>query len=405
MTTADIQKVGEAVEAVNGLTARWVEKAESGTVLSAAGVWPLLALLAAGAAGPARAELTEAVGLPTERAAAAAREFLGALDGLRAVEAAVGLWTSRSLKVHKEWAAGLPPRSHGTLSGWPRSDRKTLDAWAAERTGGRIERMPVGLNRDTKFVLASALALETEWIRPFTAECARPRSGPWEDRQLAGLHRTTSLIDRVGVAETPAGQITNLRVVGNAGIDVHLVLGEEDMPAGRVLKAGIGILAGRHDIVPAGRLPHGTAGPGLTVSRVRHFRPAPPTLHVRTVAFDILAKHDLLVHADTFGLRTASEASAGHFPGISDRPTAIRTAEQAASAAFTDKGFKAAVVTAMESMDGSAPRPETTYLTTEVDATFHRPFGFLAVHRLSGLVLAAGWVTDPDPYRESKEAW
>ncbi|MFJ8477243.1 hypothetical protein [Kitasatospora sp. NPDC094011] len=27
---------------------------------------------------------------------------------------------------------------------------------------------------------------------------------------------------------------------------------------------------------------------------------------------------------------------------------------------------------------------------------FHRPFGFLAVHRLSGLVLAAGWVTEPD---------
>ncbi|WP_349307902.1 MULTISPECIES: hypothetical protein [unclassified Streptomyces] len=27
--------------------------------------------------------------------------------------------------------------------------------------------------------------------------------------------------------------------------------------------------------------------------------------------------------------------------------------------------------------------------------TFGRPFGFLAVHHATGLVLAAGWVTDP----------
>ncbi|MFF7473916.1 hypothetical protein [Streptomyces sp. NPDC008092] len=30
----------------------------------------------------------------------------------------------------------------------------------------------------------------------------------------------------------------------------------------------------------------------------------------------------------------------------------------------------------------------------------HRPFGFLALHRHSRLVLAAGWVTDPLPLPE-----
>jgi hypothetical protein len=41
-------------------------------------------------------------------------------------------------------------------------------------------------------------------------------------------------------------------------------------------------------------------------------------------------------------------------------------------------------------------------VTTVVRAVFDRPFGFLAVHRETRLVLAAGWVTDPEPYREER---
>ncbi|WP_368396695.1 serpin family protein [Streptomyces sclerotialus] len=399
-THADKQVIDETVGAVNGLTTRWAETVASGTVLSAAGVWPLLAFLADGASGTARDQLAEAVGLPADRAAHTARTFLVALDELRGVDAALGLWTSRKLKARAEWLAGLPPHAHRNLTGWLRSDRKALDRWAAERTRGLVKQMPVALRRDTELVLASALVMETEWIRPFAAGYACPRSGPWEDRELAGLHRTTSLLDRVGVADTPAGHVTDLRVVGTAGMDVHLLLGDETMPPGQVLKAGVGILAGRHHVVPGGRLPYGTAGPGVTVHEARHFRPTPPKLHVNTVAFDIFGEHDLTSHAGLFGLSAATDRSAGHFPGISDRPTAIGSARQAATAAFTEKGFKSAAVTAMALMAGSARLPEEKYVTTEVYATFDRPFGFLAVHRLSGLVLAAGWVTEPQPYRE-----
>ncbi|MEJ8670964.1 hypothetical protein WKI71_28885 [Streptomyces sp. MS1.AVA.1] len=42
-------------------------------------------------------------------------------------------------------------------------------------------------------------------------------------------------------------------------------------------------------------------------------------------------------------------------------------------------------------------------MTTTIRATYDRPFGFLALHRHSRLVLAAGWVTDPEPYREDEE--
>jgi hypothetical protein len=48
---------------------------------------------------------------------------------------------------------------------------------------------------------------------------------------------------------------------------------------------------------------------------------------------------------------------------------------------------------------GLPPRPR--YTTRLVEAVFDRPFGFLAVHRTSRLVLTAGWVADPTPHPES----
>ncbi|MFJ8635943.1 hypothetical protein [Streptomyces sp. NPDC093568] len=74
------------IRAVNALTTRWAEAwgaaGAGGTVFSAAGVWPLLAFLADGADGTARAELADAVGLPAEEAAGAARELLGAMAAM-----------------------------------------------------------------------------------------------------------------------------------------------------------------------------------------------------------------------------------------------------------------------------------------------------------------------------------
>ncbi len=47
--------------------------------------------------------------------------------------------------------------------------------------------------------------------------------------------------------------------------------------------------------------------------------------------------------------------------------------------------------------------PRLRRVTTSVRATFDRPFGFLALHRHTRLVLAAGRVGDPEPYREDEE--
>lgn len=389
------------IRAVNELTARWAGTTQGGTVFSAAGLWPLLAFLADGADGTARTELTEALGVPAAESAVAAWELLTAMSAMRGLDAALGVWTTRALELREAWRAGLPADVHGVLTGDPEADQVTLDAWAAKRTGGLIERMPVALSEDTDLVLASALALRTRWLRPFQEGAEEIEEGPWRGRVVRGLRRRSALLDRVGVADTPRGFVTELKVLGDNAIDVHLLLAEPEMTQSQVLEAGVGILAGRHPVTPGPRLPFGAVGPGLTVARERSRTPDPPSLDVRTVAFDIAAEHDLLRRPGLFGLETASDTTRDHFPDVSGtRPLAVESARQAAKAHFHAHGFEAAAVTAIGAAGAGIPR--LRWLTTRVEARYDRPFGFLAVHRHTRLVLAAGWVTEPAPYQEDE---
>ncbi|MGW1544629.1 serpin family protein [Streptomyces sp. NPDC002309] len=383
--------------AVNRLTERWAGHVTDGTAFSAAGVWPLIALLADGAGGAARAELADAVGMPADQAAGVARELLAALASTRGVDTALGLWTRRTLELKESWESGLPAAAHGVLTGDMAADRAALDAWAAKRTGGLVDRMPVALTDETELVLASALGLRADWLRRFRDRPTLPETGPWRDRLLLGLHRESVLLDRVGVADTPHGRVTELKVLGDTGIDVHLLLGEERMTPGQVLGAGVGILARRHPVVPGSLLPYGDVGPGLRVEKERRARPEPPTLRQETVAFRTVARHDLLGLHEVFGLTTARDTRQGHFPGVSDFPLAVGSAEQAVVARFGALGFRAAAVSALSWVAGGGV-PRLRYVTTTVKARFDRPFGFLALHRHSRLVLTAGWVTDPEPH-------
>ncbi|MER8009009.1 serpin family protein [Streptomyces sp. NPDC094149] len=362
----------------------------------------MLGLLADGAGGAARTELVEALGVPDGQAGAAARELLGAMGAMRGLDRALGLWTRRTLELREAWAAGLPAGAHGVLTADPVADKAALDAWAAERTGGLIERMPVALYEDTDLVLASALALRTRWLRPFTERATEPEAGPWFGRTLLGLHRRTEVLDRIGVADTRWGHVTELKVLGDNAVDVHLLLGEERMTAGQVLAAGVDVLARRCPVLPGPALPYGEAGPGLRVVKELSTRPLPPSLDVRTVAFGVTAEHDLLARPELFGLGAAMlDHTPGPFPGISGDPLFVGSARQSAMARFFAHGFEAAAVTAFGMPGGAMPR--LRWATTVVEAVYDRPFGFLALHRHSRLVLAAGWVTDPQPYPEYAE--
>ncbi|MFJ8130750.1 serpin family protein [Streptomyces hydrogenans] len=384
---------------MNRLSGRWaaaLPAGPGGTVFSAACVWPLLAFLADGAAGPARDELEDALGMRADGAGAAARGLLAAMGRIRGAAAAVGLWTRPGLPLRDAWVARLPGAALGRLTGDDAADRAALDSWAAERTGGLIPEMPVRVDGTALLLLAAAQTLRTRWLRPFRQGFMTPADGPWAGRDLVGLCRSTGLPDRVAVARTPTGPLTVLRVLGDTGVDVHLLLGEDGVAPGAVLAAGLGVLDGSYRPVSGDVLPLGRPGPGLRVEYARSTT-REPQLWVATPPFDLTGEHDLLASAGVFGLTAATDDRHHHFPGVADVPLAVGRAGQAARARFTEDGFEAAAVAAILAVPGGCA-PREPYRVRRVSLTVDRPFGFLAVHRTSRLVLSAGWVADPVEY-------
>jgi serine protease inhibitor len=365
------------VTAANALAERWGATCSgASTAMAAPGAWPLLALLASAADGPGRGELESAVGLDAASAADAGAGLLTLLADAPAVRSALGLWTRRDLPLEPSWA---PAAARGTLSGDPGQDRRDLDAWASEHTGGLIPSIPITVDRETLLVLASALTVRTQWFEPFDGDTT--------------LYRTTQHLDEAKVVEAPGGPVAQVRVAGTDDIDVHLVRGGQR--PGDVLAAGFGALAARHSAITAADLPEGTPAPGVAVWYEESDWPT-PQLRLTLPAFKVTGAHDLLERPDVFGLASVRDPSRGHFPGISAAPLAIGQARQNALARFDAEGFEAAAVTAVGALAGAAMPFGEPHQAKRVSVTFDPPFGFLAVHRPSGLVLTTGWVTRAD---------
>lgn len=375
-----------SVEAINDFSARWaaITPASGPAVFSAACAWPLLGLLAAAATGSVRDELQHALGVPAESAQDLALEVLSTLPTLPGVAAALGLWSRQGLPLRPQWTESLPPGVAEHLSGDPEADKKRLDAWASRYTEGLIPAMPVQVRPSTVLVLATALALKTRWVARFLDVPMTVPQGPWAG-SLPGLRRSTGNLDDVTVLDTPEGAITRLRLEGDNGIDVHLVLGS---PGAQILPAALSASASGG--LAGSRLPLGANAPGLTVGETSG-RDSSPELAVQTVRFTVRAEHDLLA-SPLFGLRSAAEPG-HHFPGISPDALYVSEAKQGAMATFSSEGFQAAAITAVAMTRAAFVEPDNPRKTIRV--TFDRPFGFYATHRESGLILACGWVASP----------
>lgn len=373
------------VAAVNALTARWAATIDGGsTVLSGLGLWPLLALLRLGADDVVGAELDGAIG---DADPAAAADLLGTLREAAAIEAALGLWSEAGMKLEPAWLEQMPAGTHGRLRGEHDADRRALDDWARENTAGLIDRMPVGSLEGVRLLLASAIAVRTRWEHPFIESAWTPAEGPWTGRSLTRLRASGRDLDEVVVADTDAGPLTVIRCPGRDDIEVRLVLGAPDASAGAVLAAAI-----TADGVPGSRLPDGTPGPGLQIGDQASIDR--PQLVVLTPKFRVTGSHDLTANSDLFGLTTAIDSSTGHFPGISPEDLYVGGARQDALALFTAEGFEAAAVSTI-AMAGTSMRQPNPQAYRQITATIDRPFGFLAVHRPTGLILVAGWVDEP----------
>ncbi|MFD3593693.1 serpin family protein [Nocardia sp. NPDC058640] len=367
------------VRSSNALTGRWCATFEGGdAVVSGAGLWPLLAILASAAAGRARDELAAAVDVPAELAQLFGLEMLRSLDASTEVSTALGVWVRAGVPLRREWVDTMPTGTVGELG-----DSAMLDAWARERTDGLIEKFPVPIDPDTLCALATALLVRTRWSEAFRETIFAPQSGPWRGHRGPGLTRTEYADGSVAYLDDA---VTRVIVTGTGQLDVHLLI--SDHGPIDALEAGIAALDGT---IPAySHLPFGVTAPCVEVTRVQTSNGNYVSLTLPP--FEVESGHDLTDHADLFGLTAALKASEGHFPGLSPFPLAISAAGQNIVARFDALGFEAAAVSAVSMVAGSVPVMEWATLTT---VTIDRPFGFMAVDRRSGLVLVAGQVTAP----------
>jgi serine protease inhibitor len=378
-----IAPISPVVRAANTLTARWCTRlGGEDYALSAAGVWPLLALLASAADEPARAELATALGRPAD---STQRDALDLLDVLRSgvsTSAAMGIWTRTDTPLNEDWASPLPEGVVGELT-----DQAALDRWAADQTGGLIDRFPLKITDGTLLMIASALAARVRWRTPFDGY---PRGGEFalHEPGQQWLRRTTSDLAAAGVLDA---KVTRIVVEGDGDLDVHLLLGDRQ-PAD-VLAAGLRELSGEARIRSAADLDHGSGAPGLTV-RVEESSNPGDELRLTLPSFEVRTRHDLLTYGDMFGLRSVTDPDKSHLPLLSPVPLYVSRGAQDVLARFFAEGFEAAAVTAFDLECTGAPPPER-YRVTAVDVTFDRPFGFLAVHRPSRLAVVAGWVSSP----------
>ncbi|MBB4934885.1 serine protease inhibitor [Lipingzhangella halophila] len=400
---------GEAVRAANTLTARWVAaegtSTDTSTALSGAGLWPLLALLAAAADGAGRRELAAAAGVDTDGAERHACELLDLVAASASTRAALGVWARADLLIDPWWRDTVPSTAQGELAGDTATDQARLDEWVRRHTDGRLTRMPISVDPDTLLVLATALSIRTRWRTPFDDVAHLPKDGPWaaRERPISALRRSTGDLDQLAVAATSSGAVTLVTVEGEDDLDVHLLVGKAGRAPNDVVTAGIETFNGRHrvrrgaDLLKARRV---RGAPGVELRQVAAFSPE-PVLTVTTTRFTVSAQHDLLERAELFGLAAVSTLAAhGHFPRISEFPLGIGQARQDATADFSAEGFTAAAVTTA----GAFPMGGSAGTAYELSVRIDRPFGFLATHRPSGLVLLAGWVAEPRDWPDARAA-
>ena len=266
----------DLTRAANRLTARWARSlmGDGSVVFSGAGVWPIIAILASAAEGPAREELSAAAGVDSADGLKAALQLINSVHG-GDTHLAMSLWTNVHLPLAEWWASNVPAQLRGLLTGRAAVDQAELDSWASEHTGGQIQSIGIELKEaerwqdSTLLVAASALSIDTRWKEPFDVGMMNVTAGPWANRHLLSLWRSTLNLNDVAIAQdTAVGPLTLVFVRGAADIDVVLATASEIHSPGEVLIAGCNALSEDVPPIHGSELDEGSAAPALRVARV-----------------------------------------------------------------------------------------------------------------------------------------
>lgn len=359
------------------------------SVSSPLGAWLILALLAPVARGSVRAELDEILGMDAKGARRALDELLADPPGV--IRAALAVWGVA------EWPGPLP----AAVQTGPVPSQVQADAWARDRTGGLIERFPVGVAGMTA-VLASALATRITWLRPYDVIGAGELRSPWRTAVGAAL--------TLGDADAYFTDVAGLGTVG-----VHTALGPDSLQVTSVIAAEDAdfetVLAAAHDIArraatgstvrrrELSELPLGD-GEFWTISEER--RPGGDRVRVVLPAWEASSDHDLTADP-ALGFGAAGRAlgacvDRGDPPRLQSPGVPDIDARQAAVARYGRWGFEAAAVTAVALRSAMM----TPGLSRSATLRFGHPYAVVAVtggrnrrDPWAGVPVFAAWVTKP----------
>jgi len=346
-------------------------------VTSPLGVWLLLALVAPAAQG-GRAGLEAALGATADDASARAAELLR--DPHPAVSAAAAVWDRLLGPTFDDWERDLP----AVVERGPVPSQAEADAWASERTLGMIEQFPLEIDELTRLILASALATDISWVQPL--------------EEADGLLTFGDGIQMVAETEA-AGLVAVAAPPSSSALDVFSVIAAPDVPAGSVDAAAhqvAAMLAG--DEGSARRVPveELTDGHAWTVTQRRETRSGPSEQEEWQTwlpAWSSKSDHDL---RNAPGMAQVFETLSG-FARLEDQPVSFE-ARQAAVAAYTRTGFKAAAVTAVGMRAAGMPDFHEV-LVRRVELRFDRAYAVLACAALHegpeawhGLPVFSAWV-------------
>jgi serine protease inhibitor len=241
-----------------------------------------------------------------------------------------------------------------------------INAWASEKTQGKIKRMADGMidPESTRLFLADAIYFKGKWSKPFAVKDTKDRSF---HLRAGGEKRIPMMLEstRLQYREGPGYQAVRLPYSGD-----HLAM---------------------YVFLPAsGSSPENVLGAlsGDTWQQTKHgfrFNEGTLVLPKFKVEYNVALKGPL----QSLGMKAAFDGSAANFSGIAPG-LFISAAQQKTFVEVNEEGTEAAVVTGMEVQIASvSPRLEP------FDMIVDRPFLFLIEDKQTEVILFMGTVFDP----------
>ncbi|GAA5078867.1 serpin B [Thermocatellispora tengchongensis] len=231
---------------------------------------------------------------------------------------------------------------------------EVINAWARERTAGRVDRLFTALDPATRLLLANALYLRAQWARPFTELPAE--RGPFA---------------------LPGGGSTEAEFMRGAGVNRYVAV-----PGAQAVELPYapGELAMWVLLPEPGAPPAAALDPGVLAQVATGLEPVPVDL--------ALPRWDF---SSSLDLMTALGLGGGDYSGMLAEgagPLGLDQAVHRATVTVDEWGTEAAAVTGLAFLVAAPPPPE-------VRLRADRPFAFAIVHTPTCAPLFTGQVTRP----------